>query len=191
MTATRIDAAKRLPAVVAGLVAGAAALGAGELVGGLREDWQSPVVGVAEAVIERVPRSVKDFAVERFGTNDKLALIVGILVASVIFAAVLGLVARRRPLAAAAGFVVFAAIGMWASQQPVGAPTSAVLPSIVAGIAGVSTLHFLLRQASRPERAVDPTDVALPGRRMFLLSTAGVALMAGAAAAGGRALRTR
>src|SRR3954454_4055440 len=103
MNATPIESVKRLPAVVAGLVAGASALGAGELVAGLREDWQSPVVGVAEAIIERVPRSVKDFGVERFGTNDKLALIIGILVFSVIFAALLGLVGRRRYVAGSAG----------------------------------------------------------------------------------------
>ena len=192
MTATRIDAAKRLPAVVAGLVAGASALGAGELVAGLREDWQSPVVGVAEAVIERVPRSVKDFGVERFGTNDKLALIIGILVFSVIFAAVLGLVGRRRFVAGAAGFVAFALVGVWGSQQPVAAPFSAVLPSLLAGAAGVVVLRFLLDRAAA-RTATDESNgmFAMPERRQFLFSTAGLVVMAGAAAAGGRALRTR
>ena len=70
MNVTPATSTSRLSAVVAGIVSGAAALGAGELVGGLRENWQSPVVGVAEATIARVPRAVKDFGVERFGTND-------------------------------------------------------------------------------------------------------------------------
>ena len=201
MHATENTTVKRMPAVAAGIVAGAAALGAGELVGGLRENWQSPVVGVAEAVIERVPRSVKDFGVERFGTNDKLALVVGILVFSVIFAAVLGLIARRRPLIGAAGFVAFALVGVWGSQQPVSAPLTAVLPSLMAGAAGVATLRFLLQRADAPTAretaavhntaAPTPDSVSMPERRVFVLSAAGFALVAGAAAAGGRALRTR
>lgn len=188
----------RLSAVVAGVVSGAAALGAGELVGSLRENWQSPVVGVAEGIIARVPRSVKDFGVERFGTNDKLALVIGILVFSVIFAALLGLLARRRFPVAAGGFVAFALVGMWGSQQAVTAPVSAVAPSIVAGAAGIASLRFLIGRAATGRRPVvtdgavgEALTVAEPGRRVFLLSTAGFAVVAGVAAAGGRALRTR
>lgn len=180
----------RTPTVIVGVVAGAVALGAGELAGSLREDWQSPVVGVAEAIIERVPRSVKDFGVENFGTNDKLALIIGILVFSVLFAAVLGLVARRRPMVAFGGFVAFALIGVWGSQQAFTSSISGVLPSLVAGGAGIATLRFLISGAHLPV-AADAEGMARPERRMFLLSTAGFALVAAVSAAGGRALRTR
>ena len=192
MTATSTHPAKRLAAVAAGVAAGAAALGAGELVAGFRGNWQSPVVGVAGAVIERVPRSVKDFGVARFGTNDKMALVIGILVFSVIFAAVLGLIARRRFAAGAAGFIAFALVGVWGSQQPVGASLAAALPSLAAGTAGVVSLHFLLQRAVAPSTPVD-TDgtLSMPERRQFLFSAAGLAVVAGVAAAGGRALRTR
>ena len=140
----------RTTAVASGLVAGATALGIGELFGSFRRAWQSPVVGVAGAIIERVPRSVKDFGVRNFGTDDKRALVIGILAFSVIFAIVLGLVARRRPAVAIGGFVAFAGVGVWGSQQPVNATISGVIPSVVAGTVGILTLQILLRRAGRP-----------------------------------------
>jgi DMSO/TMAO reductase YedYZ molybdopterin-dependent catalytic subunit len=200
--------------IVTGVVAGAAALGAGELVGGLRSSWQSPVVGVAEATIDHVPRSVKDFGIRTFGEDDKVALVIGILVFSVIFAAVLGLAARRSIRVAAAGFAAFAAVGVWASQQLVGSGASAVLPSVIAGLAGVVALQRLHRAsgAARPVEVVviaDGGDTSVDGahtgagttntawfgdggsRRRFLASSGLVAAVAVAAAAGGRALRGR
>ena len=190
MTQATTHTAKRLPAAVAGVVAGAAALGAGELIAGVREAWQSPVVGVAEAVIERVPRSVKDFGVARFGTNDKAALVVGILIFSVIFAVALGLLGRRRLVPAMAGFVAFAVVGAWGSQQRVGAPLNAVLPSLVAGLAGALALRFLLLRAAG-QRDTNTGIPTLVERRQFVFSAAGFAGMAAVAAAGGRTLRTR
>ena len=133
----------RTASIATGLVAGVAALGLGELVGSFQSTWRSPVVGVADATIERVPNSVKDFAIEQFGKNDKIALIVGILFFSVIFAAVLGLVSRRRPRLAMGGFVAFALVGILASQQSYTSSFAAVLPSIAAGLAGVATIAAL------------------------------------------------
>ncbi|HAP74564.1 MAG TPA: molybdopterin-binding oxidoreductase, partial [Acidimicrobiaceae bacterium] len=77
-TATEHRPSRRASAV-AGVLAGASALATGEFVGGLRASWQSPVVSVAEAVIDAAPRPVKDFAIETFGEDDKVALVVGIL----------------------------------------------------------------------------------------------------------------
>lgn len=205
----------RTSAIAAGLVAGVAALGVGELFASFVSNWKSPVVGVADAVIERVPNSVKDFAIEQFGKNDKIALIVGILVMSVVFATILGLVARRRPLIAMGGFVAFALVGVWGSQHAASSSLSGIVPSLASGCAGVGALSFLIRRApvakqkSAAESAREPdtaTDadasdetaiVAAPilqpsgTRRMFMASAAAVALVGAAGAAGGRALRTR
>ena len=194
-------------------MAGAAALGVGELVGGLRASWQSPVVSVAEAVIDAVPRPVKDFGIRTFGQNDKVALIVGILAFSVVFAAILGLVARRHLRVASAGFVAFAAVGVWASQQLVGAGPSAVIPSLAAGAAGIGALTALIGAASpHPPpllRSTSPTRTpsSIPTamvhdrrgvdrrtghpRRRFLAWSGTIAALAAVAAAGGQALRSR
>ena len=213
----------RSAAMFSGILAGAVAIAIGELVGSFSSTWQSPVVGVATGIIDRVPRPVKDFGVEKFGTNDKLALVVGILFASVIFAAVLGVIARRRPLVSIGGFAAFAVVGIWGSQQPVGATPGAIIPSLAAGAGGIATLWLMLRVApprsmvvtvtkSTTETDADTVQVPVVGdepqgipepvaagsmfdsagsRRKFLFSSAGVAVIAAAAATGGRALRTR
>ena len=147
-TATRTGRPSRTASAASGLLAGAAALATGELFGGFVAKWQSPVVSVAEAVIDSVPRPVKDFAIETFGEDDKIALVVGILVFSVIFSAVLGIVGRRRPVAAASGFGVFALVGAWASQRFSGSTLDAVIPSLMAGVAGAGAVIALLRLAA-------------------------------------------
>ena len=220
-TATRTGRPGRTASAASGLLAGAAALATGELFGGFIAKWQSPVVSVAEAVIDSVPRPVKDFAIETFGEDDKIALVVGILVFSVIFSAVLGLIGRRRPVVAASGFGVFALVGVWASQRFSGSTLDAAIPSLMAGVAGAAAVIGLLRLASPPattdelieidtDEATDGTDVgsadamaaSTPSaaladstgqstRRRFLIVSAAVAGFAAIATTAGRALRGR
>jgi DMSO/TMAO reductase YedYZ molybdopterin-dependent catalytic subunit len=133
----------------------------------------------------------------------------------VIFAAILGLVARRHLRVASAGFVAFAAVGMWASQQLVGTGPFAVLPSLAAGAAGIAALTVLVRaeSASRNPATADepdteptlttggaiPTPVSIDGvsidgratRRRFLAWSGTIAALAAVAGAGGQALRGR
>ncbi|MCY7298734.1 MAG: hypothetical protein LH616_05935, partial [Ilumatobacteraceae bacterium] len=149
----------RLAATSSGLLAGAAALATGELAAGFVAKWQSPVVSVAEAVIDAVPRSVKEFAIATFGENDKIALVVGILAFSVVFAAILGLLGRRRPLVPTVGFAAFAGAGVWASQTATGSPLSAVIPSVLAGVAGAGTYYFLRQLAAPTETTTDAIAV--------------------------------
>ena len=208
MTSAETRTPSRVLSATSGLLAGGAALGIGELVGGFRSTWQGPVVSVAEATIDAVPRSVKDFAIEQFGKNDKVALIVGILAFSIVFAAVLGLIARRNLVVASVGFAVFAAVGVWASQQLVGAGISAVLPSLAAGAGGIGALVALTRSAAddvRPLAGPDAyfdadrgsTEPAMvsrndrPSRRAFLAMSGTIAMVAAVSAATGRGLRSR
>ena len=209
----------RLAATSSGLLAGAAALATGELVAGFVAKWQSPVVSVAEAVIDAVPRSVKEFAIETFGENDKIALVVGILFFSIVFAAILGLLGRRRPLIPTIGFAAFAAVGVWASQTATGSTLSAAIPSVMAGLAGAGTYHVLRRLATPTAKtetveildaeadnvlqidddpaamaAATPTMTTNDGassRRRFLIVSGAVAAGAALATTAGRALRTR
>ena len=206
MTSAETRTPSRVRSATGGLLAGGAALGIGELVGGFRSTWQGPVVSVAEATIDAVPRSVKDFAIEQFGKNDKVALIVGILAFSIVFAAVLGLIARRSLVVASVGFAVFAAVGVWASQQLVGAGISAVLPSLAAGAGGIGALVALTRSAADDVRPLAGPDVDAdrgsteparlsrndrPSRRAFLAMSGTIAMVAAVSAATGRGLRSR
>ena len=71
---------ERRSAALAGVAAVAAALGVGELVAILTGPLTSPAIAVGGAIIDNVPESLKHFAITLFGTHDKLALQVGMLV---------------------------------------------------------------------------------------------------------------
>jgi DMSO/TMAO reductase YedYZ molybdopterin-dependent catalytic subunit len=192
-------------AALAGLVSAGVALGAGELIAGVDDGLASPVEAVASEVINRVPRSVERFAIETFGSNDKLALVIGILALSAAFGLVLGVVSRRRPRVAALGLAAFASVGVLASAAGPQASLTAGLPSVVAGLVGVVCLRSLMSRApsrgastrgvagngDAPPAATAPTRGGVASRRAFLGMTAAVAAAGASAAAGGRALRSR
>ena len=121
-----------------GVVSAGVALGAGELIGGIDDGLASPVEAVADEVIGRVPRSVERFAIETFGSNDKLALVVGILTFSAVFGIVLGVVSRRRPRVGVLGLAAFAAIGVLASAA---GPRASLTPGPPSVVAANATVH--------------------------------------------------
>ena len=63
-----------------GLLATGAGLAAAELVVGLIDGSASPVVPVGQVFIDAVPRPLKEWAIETFGTNDKAVLVFGALI---------------------------------------------------------------------------------------------------------------
>ena len=71
-------------------MAAALALGVGELVAGFGARLRSPIEAVATEVIDRAPEPVERFGIETFGTNDKLALVIGVLALSAVFGVLLG-----------------------------------------------------------------------------------------------------
>ena len=115
---------------LAGIVAAAGGLGFAELVTATSRTFQSPVVDVADRVVDGVPRQVKDLAIEWFGTNDKVALLVGISVILAIYAATVGVVAlSSRWRWALVGISLFGFAGVYASQSTRrAAPLIAVIP---------------------------------------------------------------
>jgi len=188
---------------LAGLVSAGLALGVGELVAGLQARLASPVEAVARQVIRQVPTPVERFAIATFGRQDKLALVVGTLVLSAVFGALLGVLARRRPWVGTAGMAGFALLGALAALAAPNASLPAALPSLAAGAAGALSLRLLV---PRPDAARVPDAAGTPpaggagrppglggagSRRAFLGVTAAVAAGAALAGAGGRALRSR
>ena len=77
----RSHAMPRRYGALAGLVAGAVAVTIGMLVAGII-DVVSPIDAVGSEFIDRVPPWLKELAIQWFGTNDKLALRIGIIVTS-------------------------------------------------------------------------------------------------------------
>jgi DMSO/TMAO reductase YedYZ molybdopterin-dependent catalytic subunit len=190
------DPVSRSHAAVLVTVSAVVAVGTGELAGGLVQAWRSPVQAVAESVIDRSPSALTRFGIRTFGTNDKLALVVGILVILAAVAPLLGLAARRRPTAAVVGFAAFGAVGVLASLDG-GTPWSAV-PSVAAGLAGAAVvlLAHPLVAAARPvppgaPGAAAPAPPGRVGRRELLAGAGALTALGLVMAAGGRAIGSR
>lgn len=176
----------KLLAALAGLLTAAVAGGAGELVAGIVPGAKSLIVSVGDAVIDLAPSPVKEFAIDVFGTNDKIALVIGICILLALLGAVVGIIARRTFWLGAAGIVCFGALGLAAALANTAAPLlPTVAPSVVATLVGIGALYLLVR-ALDSER--NTTKEAREGagdldRRAFL-RTSGV-LATAALAAGG------
>ena len=179
----------RTPKLHAALWATAAAvvaLGVGELAAGIVQGWRSPIEAVAESVIDRSPSAVTRFGIETFGTNDKVALIVGILVIIAIAAPLLGIAARRRPLVGPIGFAVFGVAGVAASLD--GGSLAAATLCGPGRPVGAGIMLVALRP-SPGERRI-PSDAGV-GRREMLAGAGALTALGLVMAAGGRSLASR
>ncbi len=148
-------------AAAAGIVAGAVALAASELLAGVIPGVPSLVIAVGSLVIALQPPGAKDVMTTLFGTNDKTALNVAVVVVVLLLAAVAGILGRRNfgrawRLFVAFGFVAFVA----AFLQPLDSGPLAALNAVVATAAGVGTLRVLLADAG----FLQPVHLRFPGR---------------------------
>src|SRR5580693_3480665 len=129
---------------IAGVLAAATALGVGQLVAGLTGANGSPVVAVGQLQIDFTPPWLKNFAINEFGSDDKLVLVCGILAVLAIFAAVIGVAATRRPAYGMAGIVVFAVVGLGAAATRPTANFPSLLPTLFAAAAAAVVLRILI-----------------------------------------------
>jgi DMSO/TMAO reductase YedYZ molybdopterin-dependent catalytic subunit len=168
------------------VVAAATALGAAELVGIGTGPRYTPVVAVGGVVIDHVPEWGKEFAISVFGTHDKTALQAGTLIILAGIAAGIGILARYRFWAGAAGIGLFGIVGAISAQTRANASGYATLPSLIGAAAGIAALYLLLRAAPRidgPQLGAVDQETA---RRRFLGLAAGAVLGAVVLGAGGR-----
>ena len=192
-------------ASVAGVAAAGVARGVTELVSGLGDGHgPSVITAIGTRFIDLGAGSLKDVAVNVFGTNDKPALVIGIVVISLLLGAALGRASVRRPAVGAAGFVAFGIVGaIVGASNVLASDATMIVASALGALAGIVTLRVLLALAralsaqvtsvagarqgeSRP--AEDPR-VKTVGRRTFITAASGAGAVAVLAAAGGRGLR--
>jgi len=173
-------------ASLAGLVAGAAAVSAGMLLAALG-GAASPIDSVGGEVIDRVPPWLKELAIRWFGTNDKLALQLGIVIILAAAATAAGLLAIGRRRLAMAAFAAFGLIGAAAAVHRPGAGWAAALPPLSGAALGAAVLARLVPTASAgPAETPGPSRAPLGWDRRRFLTTGGAAA-AGAMVAGGLA----
>lgn len=170
-------------AAAAGAAGVALALGLGELLAGLIPGVPSLVAAVGSLVIPLVPPAVRDWAVQVFGTSDKVALNTGTVVISLAIGARVGRTARGRFATAVSVFAGFAAFGVVAAaMQPLAVPALVAVTTTAAAGAGLLALWGLLRVGGTAGRAPDAA------RRRLLAAVAGVVVSAAVAGWAGRRL---
>jgi DMSO/TMAO reductase YedYZ molybdopterin-dependent catalytic subunit len=171
--------------MLAGLLAGATGVTVGFLVAGFTGLIGSPVVAVAEMMIDLSPPAVKNFAISEFGPDDKLALQIGVVVVLGLFCAVIGILAQRSIGRGLVGLGVFAVVGtIAAATRPTAGPVD-VLPTLVGSGAAALTLVLLTRAAKPP---AEQQRIVAPSRRQFVSWSATAAGAAAVAYLGGRLL---
>jgi DMSO/TMAO reductase YedYZ molybdopterin-dependent catalytic subunit len=203
-----------LTGAAAGLLAAAVALGVAQFVAGIIGPGGVPVIAVGGAAIDLTPVPVKDFAIQHFGSHDKLVLLSGIVIVLAVFAAGTGIMAMRRRVFGLVGLTVFGAIGVAAVITRPVARLVDVVPTLVGVAVGALALMLLGRAAGGPGRAAaragtrstaevvavgtpapetpaPENPVAQPGRRRFLLTAAGTAAVAAIGAGVGGVLSRR
>jgi DMSO/TMAO reductase YedYZ molybdopterin-dependent catalytic subunit len=187
----------RSRAAFGGIAATAAALGISELLAGLLSGAGSLVAGIGQLVIDLQPPGAKDLIVGLFGTNDKLALEVFIVIVALAIGAGIGILARSEMGMASIGFALFGVVGFLTTlRDPL---SSAAISAVVAAISvasGIWVLGWLIgpRRAKVPARVVGPTTaLTMPdwSRRSFLVRAGGVTVAGVVAGLAGRALLDR
>ncbi|MGH2393149.1 MAG: hypothetical protein ACRDGH_06575, partial [Candidatus Limnocylindria bacterium] len=177
-------------AALAGLVAGGLGVGLSELLAGVVAGAPSLVLSIGSLVISLQPPGAKQLMVDLFGEADKLVLNVAVLVVALAGGAGLGVIGRRWPRLALAGFAAVGLLGLIAAvRDPLVDP---VLATVTAGLAsGVAmlTLPRLLRLAA-PRRSETPPMLDFD-RRRFLGATISLASVAATSGAVGRFLLER
>jgi DMSO/TMAO reductase YedYZ molybdopterin-dependent catalytic subunit len=190
------------PGIVLGLVAGAVAIGAAQLVAGLVNPQASPILTVGQAAIDLTPEWLKAWAIRTFGERDKLVLLSGIAVVLASASVALGIASIRRVGIGLGGLVAFGALGVAAAITRPDAQTADVLPAIVGATAAATALLLLRRPLlrSRPPRdpAGAPSGEASPpeapaafDRRRFLLASAAGAVLAAVSGGAGNLFARR
>ena len=138
-----------LAGAVAGFLAAGVALGVANLVAAFVRPQASPIIAVGGAFIDRTPPALKNFAVEKFGENDKTMLLLGMYVTIAFIAIAIGVLAWRRVGIGVAGIGLFGVFGAFVAITRPESHVTDVIPSVVGGIAGIAAIVWLVRAAGR------------------------------------------
>ena len=169
--------------VLAGVLAGLAGLATSYATAMVLSIRESPVVAVAEQVIDLAPGAAAERAIAILGHYDKPALVVGILVLLLACFALAGALARRSWWLPVLVWVALAGVGLAAVMAQRGAAVVDVLPVVVGLVTWVS-VHSALTDALRREQ--NRPDLQSRERRVFLMVAGVVSAAAVGIAVAGR-----
>ena len=179
---------------LSGILAALLAVGVSELYAGIFGGLPSLIVSMSGRFVDLTPRAFEEFAIGLFGTSDKLALVITLVVLAAMFGAVLGVIALRSRPIAVAGFAVFGTLaGIASAVDAQSTPAHAVASAAISIGAAVAVLLWLTRVTNEPVAADDTTGAMQfqRQRRLFVGTGAVVAFAALATGIAGRNLIER
>jgi hypothetical protein len=134
---------------VAGFLAAALAIGVANLAAAFVRPQASPIIAVGGAFIDRTPPALKNFAVAKFGENDKNMLLLGMYVTIALLAVFIGMIAWRHISVGVLGVGLFGAFGALVAYTRPESRVTDVIPSMIGGIVGIIAIAVLARWATR------------------------------------------
>ncbi|HKP44789.1 molybdopterin-dependent oxidoreductase [Mycobacterium sp.] len=157
--------------MLAGIAAAAVALGVTQLVAVAFGPQADARTAVGSAVIDLTPGPVKEWAIQTFGTADKLALSILVLGVIALIAAVTARWETRRVPVGSAAIVVAGILGGAAVLSRAGATWADIVPTVVGTVCGVAVLR-LLTSGRWVDESVDTEASDSPdrGRRLSLVT---------------------
>lgn len=185
-------------AALAGVATAAIAVGTSAVVAALVAPGATTLLALGAAFIDLTPSWLKDAAIAAFGTQDKLALQVGMVVVIAALGALAGIVGAKRWASGASLVIALSAVVALAALTRPTASEVDVVPSLVGGLAGIAVLWGLLRRlrsledsghtdASDAAASAPPADLAMR-RRSFVALSGGAFALGALAAFGGQVL---
>lgn len=161
---------------VAGLAAGALGLGVSDLAAGLLRVRESPVVAVAEGVAGLAPGPVAEWAIRTLESDNKIALVGGMLLILAALFALLGYLGRRWWWLPFLGYCVLALVGAVAVLTKPASTATDVVPVVVGLLVWLGSFAAAaqwLRRWELVEESEDPAHEPSHTRRGFFLLTGG------------------
>jgi DMSO/TMAO reductase YedYZ molybdopterin-dependent catalytic subunit len=156
---------------MAGVAAAAVALGVTQLLAVFLGPEADARNAVGSAVIDLTPGPIKEWAIQSFGTADKLVLTVMVVAVIAAIAAVAGQYETRRAPVGSAAIVLAGIAGSAAVLSREGATVIDIAPTIVGTACGVVVLRLLTSGRFTDEPDVDPgADTPDRGRRLSLVT---------------------
>ncbi|MFJ1457769.1 molybdopterin-dependent oxidoreductase [Nocardia sp. N2S4-5] len=136
-----------------GVVAAGLALGVAELVSAAINPGSAPLAALGSTVVDRTPDRVREWAIDTFGTNDKLVLFASMGLVALGVAALAGRLERTdRPI----GSALFALFGVVAAVAATNRPPASwtwSLPTVIGVALGIVMLRWIIRRCEALEGA--------------------------------------
>jgi uncharacterized membrane protein YhaH (DUF805 family) len=130
-------------------LAAAVAVGVSTLAAAFVRPQASPALTAGTVFIDRLPFSLKNFAVQHFGGNARTVLLLGMYLALALVALEIGMLARRAAAVGVAGIAALSLVGAFLVITRTESRVSDLIPAVVGGMAGIAAFLWLQR-ASAP-----------------------------------------